>query len=462
MCGILGVFNHAKAAEQTALGLFAEQHRGQESCGMAVSDGKVIRLRKRMGLVKEVFPPSVLADMPGRVAIGHVRYPTCGAANEFNSQPHVAEPFVGTPFALASNGDIVNYAEVRARLEADGVNFNSSNDGELLLKYLVYHIVKLEESVEDAIRNLMRDIKGAYSTVLMTRDTLHVFRDPHGIRPLVWGETADGSVVAASESCALDILRPIRKEELPPATILRIDEHGVQRFDADPAPFRDADAPRHCVFEHIYFSRPDNVAFGEDVYQVRQRIGAALAHADEDLVPDAVVPVPDSSNFIALGYAKAKNAPFEMGLIRNHYVGRTFIKPQQTIRDESARQKFNPLPNFFRGKKIVLVDDSIVRGTTIGKIVHLIFEQGAREVHLRIGSPPVRYSCFYGIDTPTRSELAANTYTIPELEKHLGVTSLRHLDTDALRGCVEKPGDYCYACFNGDYPIPPRSEKCPI
>jgi amidophosphoribosyltransferase len=456
MCGILGVYNHSQAAELTALGMFAEQHRGQESCGMAVSDGKVIRLRKRMGLVKEVFPPHILAEMPGHIAIGHVRYPTCGAANEFNSQPHIAELFVGTPFALASNGDIVNYSEVRQRLEAEGVNFNSNNDGELLLKFLVFHIIRKELSPEDAIRLLMREIKGAYSTVLMTRDTMHVFRDPHGIRPLVWGETEDGSFIAASESCALDILGPKFKEELPPAGILRIDSNGCQRFNADAALYRDADGPRHCIFEHIYFSRPDNYAFGENVYTVRERIGAALAAADKDLCPDGVMPVPDSSNFMALGYAKAKGIPFEMGLIRNHYVGRTFIKPKQTVRDESARQKFNPLPNFFEGKRIVLVDDSIVRGTTIGKIVHLIFEHGAKEVHLRIGSPPVKYSCYYGIDTPTRTELVANKYSVAELEKHLGVTSLRYIDLNALKGCVSNPDEYCHACFTGDYPILPK------
>lgn len=458
MCGILGIYGNDKAASMAALGMFAEQHRGQESCGMAVSDGKLIRLRKKMGLVKEVFHPEALERLQGSIAIGHVRYPTKGSATAFNSQPHLVETLAGPNFALASNGDLVNYDTVRKSLEAKEVYFNSDNDGELLVKFIAHHVLREGLDIVQAIKALMQEIKGAFSTVLITRTEMYMFRDPYSIRPMVWGKTADGSVVVASESCALDTLNVQDRNEVPAAGIICVNDKGIEIIENAFEQYRTTKTQQHCIFEHIYFSRPDSHHFHENVYAVREKIGAKLAELDADLEIDYVVPVPDSSNFIALGYSKSKQVPLSMGLIRNHYIGRTFIKPDQTIRDESVRQKFNVLPNFFEGKKIVLVDDSIVRGTTIRKIVDLIKQAGASEVHLRIGSPQVKYSCFYGIDTPTREELVANKYSLDDIRCRSGADSLMHIPIKELEKCVTAPHDYCYACFTGEYPI--LAEPC--
>jgi len=453
MCGIIGIFNHENAANLAALGMFAEQHRGQESCGMAVSDGRVFKLRKKMGLVKDVFPTDILAHMNGKIAIGHVRYPTKGSATEYNSQPHIVETLAGPSYALASNGDIINYYECRSELESKGVYFNSDNDGELILKYIIYQVEKEGKSIVDAIHEMMRRVKGAFSTVLATRHELYMFRDPYAIRPMVWGKMEDGTVVVASESCALDILDVQERLEVPAAGIIIANENGIRIVQEDPDQFRYYKEERHCIFEHIYFSRPDSHHFHEDIYAVRERIGASLARLDTDLKADYVLPVPDSSNFMALGYSRESGIPLGMGLIRNHYVGRTFTKPDQRLRDEGVRQKFNVLPHFFTNKKIVLVDDSIVRGTTIQQIVRLIRQAGAEEVHLRIGSPQVKYSCYYGIDTPTQTELIANTKDIEAIREFAMVDSLKHISIENLQQCVAKPTHYCYACFNGQYSV---------
>jgi amidophosphoribosyltransferase len=302
----------------------------------------------------------------------------------------------------------------------------------------------------------MKTIKGAYSTVLTTRTELYMFRDPHSIRPMVWGISPEGYVAVASESCALDTLNVSERKEVPAAGIIRLSGENITVIENDPNLYRAIKADKHCIFEHIYFSRPDSHHFHENIYEVRERIGALLADSDSDLEVDCVVAVPDSSNFIASGYAKQKQLPLSLGLIRNHYVGRTFIKPEQTIRDESVKQKFNPLPNFFTDKKIVLIDDSIVRGTTIKKIVKMIYDAGAKEIHLRIGSPQVRYSCYYGIDTPNSDELVANKLSLEEIRQHTGVSSIKHIAKDELEKAVTNPIGYCYACFNGDYPITVR------
>ncbi len=452
MCGIIGVYGSPEAARLAALGMFAEQHRGQESCGMAVGDGKLIRLHKSMGLVQEVFTEAVLETLPGKLAIGHVRYPTKGSATRFNTQPHLVETLFGPSYALASNGDLVNYTSVRARLEAQNVYFNSDNDGELLVKYIAWQISQGAE-LTAAIKALMGEIQGSYSCVFCTRDELVMFRDPLSIRPMVWGKTASGAVVVASESCALDTLGVLERRDVPSAGIIRVNQSGVEEVENDPALYRSQNHNSYCSFEHIYFSRPDSYHFGENVFDVREKIGALLAASDAELQADCVVPVPDSSNFMAVGYAAAKGIPLSLGLIRNHYVGRTFIKPEQTIRDESVRQKFNALPNFFRNKSVVLIDDSIVRGTTIPQIVKMIKAAGAREIHLRIGSPQVRHSCYYGIDTPNREKLAANRFSLDEIRNRTGVDSLVHLSLEGLRQCLQMPGEYCYACFDGKYPL---------
>ena len=454
MCGIIGIFNHERAAELATLGLFAEQHRGQESCGMAVNDGTTIRLRKKMGLVKEVFSSDKLNNLKGRIAIGHVRYPTRGSSSVYNSQPHIVETLSGPSYALSSNGDVVNYTEMRKYLEDKGVYFASGNDGELLLKYIVYHVEKENIPIVDAIRIMMKNVKGAFSAVLATKTEMYLFRDPYGLRPMNYGKTKEGAIAVASESCALDILYMEWQKEVEPAEIIVINDDGVTNVKNDPNEYRVTSTDKHCIFEHIYFSRPDSINFGQNVFEVRERIGAEMAKADEgEIFPDVAVPVPDSSNFIALGYAKQKGILFEMGLIRNHYVGRTFIQPDQTIRDESVYQKFNPLPKFFKGKNVVLIDDSIVRGTTIRKLVKLIKRAGAKEVHLRIGSPAVRFSCYYGIDTPTREELIANRMSEEEIREYSGADSLKYIPIENLMKTVPNPQNYCAACFNGEYPV---------
>lgn len=452
MCGIIGIFDSENASELATLGLFAEQHRGQESCGMAVHDGHKFILRKKMGLVKEVFRPQKLELLKGRIAIGHVRYPTCGSSSEYNSQPHIVETLSGPSYALASNGDVINYDEMRQKLEDKGIYFASYNDGELILKYIVYHVEKNGKSIVEAIKLAMKNIKGAFSTILGTKDGLYIFRDPYGIRPISLGKLTDGSIAVASESCALDILRPESSREVAPAEIVEITKHDLQSHQLNATQYRSSKHNQHCIFEHVYFSRPDSFEFGENVYQVRMNIGSILAQND-DTDYDIVVPVPDSANFIALGLARQRNIPYEMGLIRNHYVGRTFIKPEQTIRDESVNQKFNPLPNIFKGKKVALVDDSIVRGTTLRQIVRMVRNAGAKEIHLRVGSPMVKFSCFYGIDTPSQDELIANNKSLEAIRDYLGADSVRYLEIEELKEAVGKPQDYCYACFSGEYPV---------
>ncbi|MDX9977496.1 MAG: amidophosphoribosyltransferase [Candidatus Cloacimonadales bacterium] len=453
MCGIVGVFNQQYAAEYAARCLYAEQHRGQESCGIAVSDSNTIRLEKQMGLVKDVFTPEVLETLPGNIAIGHVRYPTRGSATATNTQPHVVELLSGPSYALASNGDIVNYFDIRRQLEAKGVWFKSNNDGELILKYIVHQIEKEGKEIASAIKSMMKEVRGAYSAVLMTRNELYMFRDPYGFRPMSWGKLVDDSVVVASETCALDILDTRNVQVVHPGEIIVVSERGIKHINLDVSKYRNTDTNRHCIFEHIYFSRPDSFDFEEDVYVVRQKIGELLAEDDHDLKPDLIVPVPDSSNFIAQGYAEAKKMHVTYGLIRNHYVGRTFIKPDQKIRDESVRQKFNTLAHLFKDKVVVLIDDSIVRGTTIRSIIKLILNAGAKEVHLRIGSPQVKFACYYGIDTPNKEDLIANKKTIEEIREYLNVTSYKHIDIKTLKKSVGKPDNFCYASFDGKYPL---------
>lgn len=464
MCGVAGYFSRsgANVSGQVMLSLYSEQHRGQESSGIAVSDGRIIRLHKSMGYVKEVFSPDILRNLNGHIAIGQVRYPTRGSSIIKNAQPYVIETLGGPIYAVASNGDVVNYEEIAEWLQVRGVHLSSSNDGELIGRFLVYHHEREGLSIPDAIRLLMKRIKGAYSTVFLTPNSLYIFRDELGFRPLHIGQI-DGDVAVASETCALDILRPQQIREVQPGEIIQVTQEKLISSPKSDILFHEAPRKfRHCVFELIYFARPDSSQFNEYVYSVRHKIGEKLASYD-DFAADVVMPVPDSANFIAMGYASAKRIPFNFGLIRNHYVGRTFIRPDQYLRDESVRQKFNPLKDFFTDKRIVLVDDSIVRGTTIRKIIRMVRGAGAKEVHLRIGSPPVRYSCYYGIDTPRREELIANNMTLEEIKEFVEVDSLKYLKIDDLKECVKEPQNFCYACFDGKYPIPKTIEtKVPV
>ncbi len=459
MCGIAGIFNVENAEQDVAKVLFAIQHRGQESCGIStrIENGNVLTY-KGMGLVKNVLTPTLLSSYEGNISIGHVRYPTAGRSDALNSQPHSIELAEGAKMSICSNGDIINYGELRKWLEDEkGFIFKSDNDGELIGRLIAYfHIVEGEE-IEKAIAMTQEKLKGAFSSILVYGDRMFGFRDPHGFRPystghMTWngkGEIPSDGIVLASESCAFGIVGATKIRELEPGEIIALEKGKPMRTVAV-----NGKKKQHCVFELIYFSRPDSEGFGEYVYDVRKKIGAVLADHDCDLPhgDDLVaISVPDSSNFVALGYANRKGCAFDMALLRNHYVGRTFTKPDQNSRDEGVKQKFNPLPGFFEGKRVVLVDDSIVRGTTLRKIVRMVKAAGAKEVHVRIGSPKVVGPCYYGIDTPTEGELIANRMNHDEICEHLTADSLRYFEVADFPKVLKNAENFCYACFNKDY-----------
>lgn len=445
MCGIVGIYGQENAAEWATEALFSQQHRGQDSCGVATADGKDLFCHRGMGLVRECFTEEALGGLPGSHAIGHVRYPTQGEANVKNAQPHLFVRNGDVLFSLASNGDITNLPQLGAEIESRGYPLEGTNDAEVMAKAIGIWAYDDGLGIEGAIRKWMVTGMGAYCTVLLTPSHLYAFRDPHGLRPMSRGEKG-GAAVIASETVALDILRAKFVEHVAPGAILKWGPGGLSQPEGVPP--RDH---HHCIFELIYFARPDSRVFNERVYEVRRAIGTALAK--EDITPgDVVVPIPDSSNYIGLAYATARDLPIAFGLVRNHYIGRTFIAPEQRMRDDAVRLKFNPLPGFFEGKRVFLVDDSIVRGTTIRKLVHMVRDQGAKEVHLRIGSPPICHSCYYGVDTPDQGKLIASGRTPQEVAALLGADTLRYLSLEGLRTTVFTPGHYCYACFTGEYP----------
>lgn len=459
MCGIAGVFD-SDGAQHTAQNiLFAIQHRGQESCGIAsVDPGGNVVSHKAMGLVKHVLTEDVLEKLSGRTSIGHVRYPTAGATDIANAQPHAIDLAEGPHMAICSNGDLVNYGQIRNRLETEnGFTFKSDNDAELIGRLVAFHTIVKGAPVEEAIRRTLLELKGAFSTLLIYKERMYAFRDPNGYRPMVMGhlgeteeERRDSSgAVFASECSGFGIIGATRLREVEPGEIVCLEKgEPIRTVSSDPS------VKQHCVFELIYFSRPDSETFGEFVYDVREKIGATLAAGDDHIPPGddlVVMPVPDSSNFVAHGYARAKNAHFGMGLLRNHYVGRTFIRPNQKLRDEGVRQKFNPLPGYFPGKRVVLVDDSIVRGTSLRKIVRMLKGAGAVEVHVRIGSPPVIGTCPYGIDTPTREELIANRLTIEGIAQFMTADSVRYMKVEEFEGVLKSRSDFCFACFDQKY-----------
>lgn len=446
MCGIAGVYGQPECATAWVCeALFAQQHRGQDSCGIASTDGQRLVRFRGLGLVREALTTEVLAGLSGCSAIGHVRYPTQGRATCENAQPHV---FVrnGEPlFAVSSNGDITNLPELEAEIRRRGHELEGTNDAEVIAKAIGIWAFDDGLGLDAAIAKWMRTGLGAYSTLLLTPTHLYAFRDPHGLRPMSVG-TRDKAAIVVSETVGLDILRADYEEDVPPGGILRWGPDGLQRLHG-----AEAARPHHCIFEHIYFARPDSFVFAENVFDVRRAIGEQLAEGDET-EGDVVVPIPDSANYIGLAYANARRLPIAFGLVRNHYVGRTFIAPEQHVRDETVRLKFNPLPGFFVGKRVFVVDDSIVRGTTIRKLIRMMRENGAKEVHLRIGSPPIRHACYYGIDTPERQKLIASGRTPEEVADLLGADTLRYLPLEGLRAAVAKPEAYCYACFTGEYP----------
>jgi len=453
MCGIIGVTGVPDAARQVYLGLYSLQHRGQESAGIVAVDGEgVSRSHRGMGLVADIFTDQVLSGLPGDVSIGHTRYSTAGTSVLANAQPNPVRYREG-PLALAHNGNLTNAVKLRADLVAKGSLFQSSSDSEVLV-----HLIARSEArePEDQLLDALERVEGAYSLVITIGRTLYAIVDPRGFRPLTLGRIGSGWVVA-SETCALDIIgaRPVR--ELEPGEFIRIQGDDLDQLPPLPA------KPRHrCIFELVYFSRPDSTVFHRSVDRVRRELGRQLAREHPAPGADCVFSVPDSSNAMALGFSEVSGAKLEHALIRNHYVGRTFIQPVPAGRTAKVKIKFNPVRDVLDGKKVVVVDDSIVRGTTSRALVQLIRQAGAREVHFRVGSPPITGPCYYGIDTPTKSELIASNHDIEAIRKHLGVDSLGYLSLDGmLRAAGGDPGEFCHACFSGDYPteIPDDLER---
>jgi amidophosphoribosyltransferase len=448
-CGVFGIFGHPEAANMTYLGLYALQHRGQESAGIAASDGQQVRLSKEMGYVADIFGGETLAKLPGPASIGHVRYSTAGESKLLNAQPILIDCAHGQ-IALCHNGNIVNAGELRDDLVQQGSIFQSNSDTELILHLYARSRAR---GVEDAIVESVAQVQGAFSLVMLTKDKLVAVRDPHGFRPLALGRL-DNAWVVCSETCAMDLIGATYERDVAPGEILIISADGVKSIKPFPkAPLS------HCIFEHVYFARPDSYVFGRSVNEVRTELGRMLAR-EQPVEADVVVPVPDSGVCAAMGYHEESGVPLRMGLIRNHYVGRTFIQPQQSIRHFGVKVKLNPVRSILNGKRIILVDDSIVRGTTSRKIVRMVRAAGAKEVHVRISCPPTISPCFYGVDTPRKAELIGATHTIEEIREFLEADSVAYLSLDGMLSAVQaERTSYCTSCYTGVYPVEfPRDE----
>jgi amidophosphoribosyltransferase len=449
-CGVFGIYGHPEAANLTYLGLYALQHRGQESAGIVTSDGERMRTARAMGHVADVFDEHSLASLPGHLAIGHTRYSTAGESKLENAQPFLIDCAHGQ-IAVAHNGNLVNARELRDELVRRGSIFQTSSDTEVVLH--LYARSKAP-SVEEALVESIVQLRGAFSLALLTKNRLIAARDPHGFRPLALGKLGDAWIVC-SETCALDLIGATYVRDVEPGELLIISDGGLRSLKPFPA------APMaHCVFEHVYFARPDSYVFGQSVNEARTEFGRILAR-ESGIPADVVVPIPDSGVCAAIGYADEADLPMRMGLIRNHYVGRTFIQPQQSIRHFGVRVKLNPVRSILEGKRVVLIDDSIVRGTTSRKIVKMVRAAGAKEVHLRISCPPTISPCFYGVDTPSKSELIAATHSIDEITKFVEADSLSYLSLDGLRSAMgNQQQSYCTSCYTGVYPVAfPRDEK---
>jgi len=442
-CGVVGVYGHLDAANLAYLGLYALQHRGQESAGIAASNNGKMHLEVGMGLVADVFSDVRLKKLPGNIAIGHNRYSTTGVSRIKNAQPCLIE-YAGGTMAMGHNGNLVNASEIRKELGAEGAIFQSTNDSEVIVHLMAQSRRNL--FVDRAVAALSQ-VKGAYSIVLMSENELIAARDPQGFRPLCLGKL-DGAYIVASESCVMDLLEAEFIREIEPGELILINQFGMKSFHPFPKT-----ATKQCVFEHIYFSRPDSYLFGQSVYSVRKLMGRALAR-EKPVEADVVVPVPDSGVISAMGYSEESKIPFQMGLIRNHYVGRTFIEPQSQIRNFGVKIKLNAVKPVIEGKRVIIIDDSIVRGTTSKKIVRMLREVGAKEVHVRISSPPTTHSCFYGIDTPTKGELIASNMDIDQTCEYLGADSLHYITLEKMLEIFgEQKDDFCAACFDGRYPV---------
>jgi amidophosphoribosyltransferase len=450
MCGIFGIYGHDEAANITYLGLHALQHRGQESAGIAASGPEGMRRHAAMGLVSDSFTKDRLAGMPGRAAIGHVRYSTAGTSELRNAQPFVFEYAQGT-VAIAHNGNLVNAAETRARLEQNGSIFQTSSDTEVIVHLLAQ---AREPETLERLASALRQVTGAYSLLVLTERKLIAVRDPHGFRPLCLGRLKDAYVVS-SETCSFDLIEAEFIREVQPGEMIVVGPKGLRSYRPFEA-MRDPEPPRFCVFEHVYFARPDSLVNGRSVYRAREKMGRQLA-VEHPAPADVVIPVPDSGVPAAIGYARESGLTFEMGLIRSHYVGRTFIEPQDSIRHFGVRLKLSPVRAVVDGKRVVVVDDSLVRGTTSRKIVKMLRGAGAREVHLRISAPPTTHPCYYGIDTPTRSELIASSHQVAEIARYVTCDSLAYLSHEGMMASVgadAQGSGFCSACFTGDYPVP--------
>jgi amidophosphoribosyltransferase len=447
-CGIFGIYRHPEAARLTYFGLYALQHRGQESCGIVTGDGGKVWQQRGLGLVPEVFDQAVLETLPGHLAIGHVRYSTTGSTLLVNAQPFVVQ-HAGQSLAIGHNGTLTNAREIRHQLEEAGSIFQSTMDTEVIVHLMARH---RGADVVESLVNALEHVKGSYCLVLLTADKVIAARDPRGFRPLSLGQV-NGSWVVASETCALDLVQADFWRDVEPGEIIVLDANGLHSHKPFPAV-----PPNFCIFEYIYFARPDSHLFGQSVYLVRKRLGAALAR-EHPLKADLVMPFPDSGTYAALGYAAVSGLPFEMAVIRNHYVGRTFIQPSQVMRDFSVKVKLNPVREILKGKRVVVVEDSIIRGTTTRSRIKSLREAGAREVSLLVSCPPHRFPCFYGIDFSTKGELIASKQEIDQIRDFLGLDYLGYLSLEGMVAATHiDSDDFCLACFSGDYPVPLESD----
>ena len=448
-CGVFGVYGHQEAAKLTYLGLYALQHRGQESAGIVSSDGKMLYAHREMGLVADVFSEDNLKKLKGKIAIGHVRYSTAGISEKKNAQPLIFMYSRGN-IAVAHNGNLVNAEEVRDSLDEQGRIFQSTSDTEVIIHLMA---TSKRTSLVERITEALNQIKGAYSLLFLSEEEMIAVRDPYGFRPLVVGEL-DGAHAISSETCALDLIGAKYIREVEPGELILVNTDGIQSFKIFP------EVRKFCIFELIYFARPDSEVFGREVYKVRKAMGRQLAR-EHPVDADVVISVPDSGMPAAIGYAEQSGIPFEIGIIRNHYVGRTFIEPEQSIRHFGVKVKLSSLKNFLRGKRVIIIDDSIVRGTSCKKIITMVKSVGAKEIHFRVASPPITNPCFYGIDTPTKKELIASKLNVDEICKFIAADSLGYLSLKGLKATVEENGcEFCDACFTGNYPInytPPKT-----
>ncbi|HUX08918.1 MAG TPA: amidophosphoribosyltransferase [Acidobacteriota bacterium] len=446
-CGIFGIWNHADAARYTYLGLYGQQHRGQESCGITSTDGENMFTRKGMGLVAQYFDEAKIIELAGYGAIGHVRYSTTGSSQPKNAQPIYFDTHRG-PISLAHNGNLVNVNSVRDTLSRAGTIFMTSSDSEVILHLIAQ---SAENDIVSAIVDALHQVKGAYSVVFLTPTMLLAVRDPHGFRPLVMGRLG-GSTVFASETTAFDLINAEFVKELEPGEVVFVGKENEQPQSIFPFP---QERQHQCIFEHVYFARPDSRVFGTIVHGVRRKLGENIARENAGVIEaDLVVPVPDGGNYIALGFSQESGIPFEIGLVRNHYVGRTFIEPEQGIRDFGVKVKLNPIRPVIEGKRIALVDDSIVRGTTSRKIIQILRQAGAAEVHYLVGSPPYVSPCYYGIDTPEKEDLIAANLPVEDIRKSIGADSLHYLSLEGLLQSVDPDREkYCISCFTAHYPV---------